>query len=149
MTCENFANWKCPFRSLRNCLSTWCGCLPMAITSSFQLWFAHHLKRWTFNFLSFETTYSMHKIGLQKVFEISPTAAILLDFFMLDSSLCFSSLHSWFDFGKGLQSSKACILLVNELPFDFPWIIQSSTSILDCFGDKKKLSKTPNLTQFD
>ena len=74
-----------------------------------------------------------------------PRVFVLLDFFLLDFSLCFPSLHSWLAFGKGLQSSKACILLVNELPFALPWIIQSSPSILDCFGDKKKLSKTPKL----
>ena len=50
----DFATWILWFRSLRNCLSTWCGCLPMAITSSFQLLFAHRLKRWTPDFPSFE-----------------------------------------------------------------------------------------------
>ena len=45
-------------------------------------------------------------------------------------------------FGKGLQSSKAWILHVNELPFAFPWTIQSSLSFLDCFGDKKTIKNT-------
>ena len=69
--------------------------------------------------------------------------ALLLNFFMLDSSLCFSS-HSWFAFGKGLRSSKSWILYVNELPFSFPWARQSSPSFLDCFGDQKAI-KTPKL----
>ena len=73
-----------------------------------------------------------------------PTVIVLLDFFLLDSSLCFSSLHSWFGFDKGLRISKAWILHVNELPFALLWIIQSSPSILDCFGDKKAI-KTPKL----
>ena len=71
-----------------------------------------------------------------------PTSDVLLDFFMLDSSFCFSSLHSLFDFGKGVQSSEAWILPINELPFALPWIIQSSHSILDCFGDKKAIKNT-------
>ena len=54
------------FRNLRNCLLAWCDCLPMDITSSFHLWFEHRLKRWTSDFLSFETTYSMHKMDSRK-----------------------------------------------------------------------------------
>ncbi|RVW81533.1 Retrovirus-related Pol polyprotein from transposon 297 [Vitis vinifera] len=38
----------------------------MAITSSFQLRFVHHLKRWTLDFPSFETTYSMHEMDSKK-----------------------------------------------------------------------------------
>ena len=54
--------WFC---SLRNCLSTWCDLLPIAITS-FQLWFTHRLKRWTHDFLSFKTTYGMYKMDYKK-----------------------------------------------------------------------------------
>ena len=42
--------------------STLCSCLQTAITSSFQLRFIHRLKRWTPNFLRFETKYSMHEM---------------------------------------------------------------------------------------
>ena len=149
MTFENFASWKCPFRKLnlwfrsyRNCLSAWCSCLPMDITSLFQLWFAHCLKHWTPDFPSFEAIYSMYKMDPRKWSKMCPAAALLLNFFMLDSSLCFSSLDSWFGFSKGLQSSKAWILHVNELPFALPWIIQSSPSILDCIGDQKSIKNT-------
>ena len=54
------------FRSLRNWSSAWCDQLPMALTSSFQLWFMHRLKRWIADFPSFETTYSMHQMESRK-----------------------------------------------------------------------------------
>ena len=38
----------------------------MALTSSFQLQFAHYLKRWIADFPSFEMTYSMHNLGSRK-----------------------------------------------------------------------------------
>ena len=57
---KHLAKFRSSFRStLRNCLQ-------IAITSSFQLWFAQHLKRWTSNFLIFKTTYSMHKMDSRK-----------------------------------------------------------------------------------
>ena len=43
-------NFRKLISQLRNFRSTWCGCLQMAITSSFSLWFAHCLKRWTPDF---------------------------------------------------------------------------------------------------
>ena len=128
-----FGTWA-PFRSptlpfcscemgfgLWNFRITWCGCLQMAITSSFQLQFMHHLKRWTPNFLSFETTYSRNEMDSR---EYSKYVQQLLSSWILHVRfLCFSSLHPWFGFGKGLQSSKAWILHVNGLPFAFPWIL--------------------------
>ena len=45
---------------------TWCSCLQMTITSSFQLWFANRLKYWTPDFLSFETIYSMYIMDSRK-----------------------------------------------------------------------------------
>ena len=62
----DFASWVLWFRSSRNCLSTWCSCLQMAITSSFQLRFAHHLKHLTFDFLIFEKIYSIYKMDSRK-----------------------------------------------------------------------------------
>ena len=47
-------------KSFRNDPPTWCSCFQMAITSSFQLQFSHHIKRWTPNFPSFKTIYSMY-----------------------------------------------------------------------------------------
>ena len=54
------------FRSLRNWPLAWCDSLPMALTSSFQLQFVHHLKRWIFYFPSFKTTYSIHEMDYRK-----------------------------------------------------------------------------------
>ena len=48
---------------LWNFRSTLCSCLQMAITSSFQLQFVHHLKRLTPDFLSFEMTYNIHNLS--------------------------------------------------------------------------------------
>ena len=98
---RNFASWRSPFHSLRNWPSTWCDWLPTTITSSFQLRITQRLKRWIANFLSFETTYSMHEWTPESAPKVSNNLC-LLEFLMLDFSLCFPSLHSWFDFGKGL-----------------------------------------------
>ena len=91
---------------LRNSFSAWCSCLQMAITSSFQLRFAHHLKHWTPDFLTFEKIYSMYimdsrnysKFVLQLLFfwishSMRRFRNALWNCFMLDLSLCFSSLH--------------------------------------------------------
>ena len=51
---------------LRNFRLALCVHLQMAITSSFQLQFTHRLKRWTPDFLSFETRYSTHEINFGK-----------------------------------------------------------------------------------
>ena len=44
----------------------WSDLLVMAVTTSFQLLIAHHLKNCIADFLSFETTYSMHKLDFRK-----------------------------------------------------------------------------------
>ena len=93
---------------MRNSVSTWCSCLQMAITSSFQLRFAHHLKHWTPDFLTFEKIYSMYimdsrnysKFVLQLLFFwISHSMwrfhIAMRNYFMLDFFLWFSSLHLW------------------------------------------------------
>ena len=51
---------------LQNWPSAWCDWLPIAITSSFQLRFAHCLKRWISDFPSFKTKYSMHEMSSRK-----------------------------------------------------------------------------------
>ena len=51
---------------LQNWPSAWCDWLSMAITSSFQFWFTHHLKCWISDFPSFEMTYSMHEMDSRK-----------------------------------------------------------------------------------
>ena len=42
--------------------SAWSDWFPMAVTPSFQLRIVYRLKHWIFDFLIFETTYSMHKL---------------------------------------------------------------------------------------
>ena len=44
----------------------WSDRLPMAVTPSFQLWIMHCLKHSIVDFLSFEMTYSMHKLDSRK-----------------------------------------------------------------------------------
>ena len=106
---------------LRNFRTAWCSCFQTAITSSFQIQFVYRLKRWTSNFSSFETKYSMHEMDSIKYSKY--VQQLLSSWILHVRFLCFSSLHSWFAFGKGLQSSKAWIIHVNELPFALPWII--------------------------
>ena len=108
------------FRSLRNWPSTSCDRIPMALTSSFKLRIVHHLKHWISDFLSFETTYSMHKLSSRKC---SKSVQQFLSSWMLHVRfLSFSSLQSWFAYGKGLWSFKALVLHVNELPISLLWI---------------------------
>ena len=57
---------KADFAALRNWPSAWSDLLPMALTSSFQLRLANHLKHWIFDFLIFETTYIMYKLEFRK-----------------------------------------------------------------------------------
>ena len=53
-------------KSFWNDLSALCSCLQFAITSSFQLQFAHCLKFWTPKFPRFKMIYSMYKIEFGK-----------------------------------------------------------------------------------
>ena len=71
--CEIFAAKGQHFRSQRlisqpcNILPlAWSDLLAMAVTPSFQLRIVYRLKYWIFDFLSFETTYSMHKLNSRK-----------------------------------------------------------------------------------
>ncbi|KAL6321175.1 hypothetical protein AAG906_015517 [Vitis piasezkii] len=71
--CKNFAAKGQDFRSKRlisqsckNLPSAWSDLLAMVVTPSFQLRIAYHLKHWNFDFLSFETKYSMHKLDSRK-----------------------------------------------------------------------------------
>ena len=57
---------KADFVALRNWLSSWSDLLLMTLTSSFQLRFTNRLKHWIFDFVSFETTYSMHNLDSRK-----------------------------------------------------------------------------------
>ena len=53
-------------KSFRNDPLALCSCFQMAITSSFQFWFAHCLKCWTPDLPSFKTIYCMYKMDSKK-----------------------------------------------------------------------------------
>ena len=134
-----FAAAKHPTKFRNSFRSTLRSCVQTAITSSFQLRFAHRLKRWTSDFPSFETIYGMYKMDSRKY---SKCVLRLLSLVHVRFLSLISSLHSWFGFGKGLRSSKAWILHVFELQLGLPWTIQSSPSFLACFSDKKAIKNT-------
>ena len=65
--CEIISQQKGDFITLCKILpSAWSDCLAMVVTPSFQLWIVHRLKHWIVDFLSFKTTYSMHKLDSRK-----------------------------------------------------------------------------------
>ena len=106
----------CEFRItpcvVRNFRTTWSSWLPKAISSSFQLQIIHGLKRWIFDFLSFQMVYSMQKMDFGKCSKSMKEDCRCCP--LCFSSLCllflFSivlSLHTLNDFGKGIWSSKS------------------------------------------
>ena len=97
---------KADFAALRNWPSTWSDLLPMALTFSFQLQFVNRLKRWITDFPSFKTTYTIHQMDFRKC---SKSVKQLMSSWILHVRFLslLSSLHSWFVYGKGLQSFKA------------------------------------------
>ena len=89
---------------LRNFRTAWRSCLQTAITSSFQLQFVHHLKRWTPDFPSFKTTYSMHEMESRKYSKY--VQQLLSSWILHVRFLCFSSLHSWLALAKNYEAPK-------------------------------------------
>ena len=59
-------NFRTLIRTVRNFLSARRSFLAMTITFLFQLRFGHCLKRWTSDFPSFKTVYSMYKMDSRK-----------------------------------------------------------------------------------
>ena len=125
---RNFSIW---IWLLRNSFSAWCSRLQMAITSSFQLWFAHYLKHWSPDFPSFKIIYSMYTMNSIKCskfviqllsFWISHSHAKLLHVGFLSLFFFFASLD-W---------------LGNLLPR----VVQNSSSFLACFDDQKATKNT-------
>ena len=101
--CEIFASKKSDAKFSH--FLAWCSRLQMTITSSFQLQFAHRLKRWTLDFSSLKKIYSMYTMDSRKCskfflkllfFWISYSMwrfrNAMRNCFMLDFSLYFSSL---------------------------------------------------------
>ena len=64
--CEIISQQMGDFAALCKILpSAWSYRLAMAVTPSFQLQIVHRLKHWIIDFLSFETTYRMHKLDFR------------------------------------------------------------------------------------
>ena len=60
------SNWILNFEIISKwSFTTLHSCLQMVITSSFQLWFVHRLKRWTPDFLIFKMIYSVPKMNFR------------------------------------------------------------------------------------
>ena len=104
---RNFATKGQHFRSPRlisqpceNLPSAWSDLLAMTVTPSFQLRIVHCLKNWIFDFLSFEMTYSMHKLNSMKCSK-SVWHDCHQECFMADFSLL-PLLAFWICLGKGL-----------------------------------------------
>ena len=124
--------------------STWSDVLAMAVTPSFQLRIMHHLKHWIVDFLSFEMTYSMHKLNFRKCskngWNNCHQECFMLDFSLLP--LLAFRICLW------QRTLKLRFFMFLSFPFSLPWIPKNSPQSQIAFGIKK-LSKHQNLTQFD
>ena len=125
----------------RNFPTAWCGCLQMAITSLFQLQFAHCLKRWTADFPSFKTTYSMDEMDSRKcskyVQHFLSSWILHVRFLSLFSLLAFM-ICFWKRIIELQSLGSSCKWASNCFAMDS---IELS-SILDCFGDQKAIKNT-------
>ena len=63
---QDFRSPRLISQSCKNLPSAWSDLLAVAVTPSFQLRITYRLKHWIVDFLSFETTYSMHKLNSRK-----------------------------------------------------------------------------------
>ena len=108
MGCANVVRVLCEFRTsfaqaegvvrisrcCANFAQAWSSYLPKAISSSFQLQIVHGLKRWIFDFLSFEMVYSMQKMDFGKCSKSAKEDCSCCPLFS-SFSLCFSLLLSF------------------------------------------------------
>ena len=119
----------------RNWPSAWCDQLPMALTPSFQLWIMHRLKHWIADFLSFETTYSMHNLSSRKY---SKRGWKFLFSWMLH--VRFLSLLSLLEFMICLWKRTTKLQIFGSSCYwafhCFSMDSKELSSILDCFGDQ-------------
>ena len=118
---------KADFVAVRNLPLAWSDRIPMAVTPSFQLWIAYHLKHWIANFLSLEMTYSMHK---------------------LNSTKCSKSGWQWLSsgmlHGKFLFASPPCIpdlLMAKDFKASNIWFFMFLSFSLLCHGCQRTLLK--------
>ena len=126
---------------LRNWPLAWCDWLLMAITFSFQLRFAHSLKRWIPDFPSFEKTYSMHEMDSRKfskcVQQLLSSWILHVRFLSLFSLLAFM-ICLWQRIIKLQSLDSSCKWASNCFAKDS---IELS-SILDCFDDQNTIKNT-------
>ena len=117
---------------LQNFRTTWCGCLQTTITSSFQLQFTHRLKRWTPDFPSFETIYTMYKMDLEKYskYFLKIKVYVVIRFFSSKFPCSWILLHASFPMFTCLLSYS--IMVISHFPnswypcFAFPhglWVL--------------------------
>ena len=126
-------------KSFRNDHPTWCSCLQMTITSSFYFWFAHHLKRWTPDFPSFEMIYGMYTMDSTKC---SKFFLQLLSFWISHNMRRFliAMRNCWLlDF---FFDSLPSISWLAWKPISKVW--KNSPSFLACFNGKKRYQKHQN-----
>ena len=117
----------------------------MALTSSFQLRFTNHLKRWISNFSSFKKTYSMHEMDSKKY---SKSVQQLLSYWILHVrflsllSLLAFMICLWQRTIKLQSFDSSCYWASHCFAMDS---IELS-SILDCFGDQITIKNTKTYT---
>ena len=117
----------------------------MVITSSFQIWFAYHLKRWIPDFPSFKTTYRMHEMGsikYSKCVQKLMSSWILHVRFLSLLSLIALMICFWQRIIKLQSLGSSCKWAYNCFAMDS---IELS-SILDCFGDQNTIKNTKTYT---
>ena len=108
-----FLQLKADFAAVQKFPSTWSDLLAMAVTPSFQLRIAHRLKHWIVDFLSFETTYRIHKLNSRKCSK-SGWHDCHLECFMLDFSLL-SLLAFWICFWQRTSKLRFFMFLSSSL----------------------------------
>ena len=116
----------CEFRItpcvMQNFRITWISWLPKAISSSFQLQIVHGLKRWIFDFLSFEMVYSMQKMDFGKCSKSAKEdCSSLLLFTLLAFPLFHCSFLAYFErLWKRAMELQSLVLHEFELPKALP-----------------------------
>ena len=131
---------KADFAALRNWPSACCDQLPMALTSSFQLWFTHRLNRWTADFPSFEKTYGMHKMDSGKCFK---SVKQLMSSCILHVAFILAFLISFWQRTTELQSLNS---LCKWASIFFAMDSIDLSLSLDCFGDQNTIKNTKTYT---
>ena len=141
---DSISQPKADFAAVWNLPSAWSDRFPMAVTPSFQLRIVHCLKHWIVDFLSFETTYSMHKLNSRKCSK-SGWHDCHQECFMLDFSLLpllAFGICLWKRTLKLQYFGSSCFWAFHCFAIDS----KELSSILDCFGDQITNKNTKTYT---